>query len=334
MDNAGPNGALRLFGVALIGATPENGRKLLLTLGFILVVLLLGWTTRWIVAQTVGRLHSRKAAFWSAQIINILTAVFLLLGVLSIWFDDPKKLATAFGLVTAGLAFALQRVVTATAGYFIILRGKTFNVGDRIVMGGVRGDVVALSFMQTTILEMGQPPAVQDADPAMWVHGRQYTGRIVTITNAKIFDEPVYNFTREFPYLWEEMSVPVRYADDAGRAEAILMEAATKHTAKLGELGADDLAELQRRYFLADSDVRPKVYWRLTDNWVEMSVRFLAHAHGVRGLKDAMSREILRKFNEAGLSVASATSEIVGVPTLRIEQFGSRLSEARPSSPD
>ncbi len=45
------------------------------------------------------------------------------------------------------------------AGYMVILRGKTFNVGDRIVMGGVRGDMIALDFMQTTIMEMGQPPA-------------------------------------------------------------------------------------------------------------------------------------------------------------------------------
>ena len=115
------------------------------------------------------------------------------------WFDDPARLTTALGLVTAGLAFALQKVVTAVAGYFVILQGRTFNVGDRITMGGVRGDVIALGFIQTTIMEMGQPPAVQNADPAMWVHSRQYTGRLVTVSNAEIFDEPVYNYTRDFP---------------------------------------------------------------------------------------------------------------------------------------
>jgi small-conductance mechanosensitive channel len=71
------------------------------------------------------------------------------------------------GLVTAGLAFALQKVVTAVAGYLVILRGRTFNLGDRITMGGVRGDVIALGFIQTTIMEMGQPPPVQNAEPAI-----------------------------------------------------------------------------------------------------------------------------------------------------------------------
>lgn len=118
--------------------------------------------------------------FWTRQAIHFTTAVVIVVGVASIWFDDPARLATALGLMGAGLAFALKRVVTSVAAYFVILRGKTFNVGDRIVMGGVRGDVIALGFIQTTIMEMGQPPPVQNADPAMWVRARQYTGRLVT----------------------------------------------------------------------------------------------------------------------------------------------------------
>src|SRR6185436_16082203 len=149
------------------------------------------------------------------------------------------------GLMTAGLAFALQRVVTATAGYFVILRGRTFNVGDRIMMGGVRGNVVALSFMQTTIMEMGQPPSMQSDSSAMWVNSRQCTGRIVTVSNAKVFDEPVYNYTREFPYIWEEMSLPVRYQDDRAKVEEILLKAARKHSADITKLAERDLAELR-----------------------------------------------------------------------------------------
>ena len=133
--------------------------------------------------------------------INGGTTLVLILGLLSIWFDDSNRLATALGLVTAGLAFALQRVVTAVAGYFVILNGENFSVGDRITMGGVRGGVIGLGLIQTTIMEMGEPPPVQGAEPPVWVRSRQYTGRIVTVSNAKIFDEPVYNYTRDFPYL-------------------------------------------------------------------------------------------------------------------------------------
>jgi small-conductance mechanosensitive channel len=63
-------------------------------------------------------------------------------------------------------------------------------------------------------MEMGQPPPVQNADPAMWVRARQYTGRVVTVSNAKIFDEPIFNHTREFPFVFEEMVLPISYNSD------------------------------------------------------------------------------------------------------------------------
>jgi small-conductance mechanosensitive channel len=259
------------------------------------------------------------ARFWWRQAIRLGTAGVALLLLVSIWFDDPRRLTTAAGLVTAGLAIALQRVVTAFAAYFVILRGRLFRVGDRLVMGGVRGDVIALSFIRTTIMEMGEPPPVQSAEPAVWVEARQYTGRIVTVTNDRIFSEAVHNYTRDFPYLWEELRVPVPYTADRAAAERILLEAARRHTTRESELGAEALRELRRRYFVDSADLDPRVYWRLTDNWLELTVRFVTRERGVRAVKDAMSREILAGFEGAGIQVASATFEVVGLPPLKVE---------------
>lgn len=169
MSFTGPDDALQLFGITLIGVTPENGRKLLLTAVIILIIVIISRLFHAAVGQAAQDVSRLRTRFWIRQAANILIALVAIMALVSIWFDDPARLTTAIGLVTAGLAFALQRVITAIAGYLVILRGRTFNVGDRIVMGGVRGDVIALDFMQTTIMEMGQPPAVQNADPAMWV---------------------------------------------------------------------------------------------------------------------------------------------------------------------
>lgn len=323
----GPNHALELFGVKLVGVNAENGKKLIFTIVLIAVMTLLSKLLRRL-ARGASR-RGERTAFWVRQGIHLATALVLLLGIASIWFDDPTRLTTAVGLVTAGLAFALQRAVTALAGYFLILRGKTFNVGDRIVMGGVRGDVVALGFMQTTIMEMGQPPPVQNADPAIWVKARQYTGRIVTVSNAKVFDEPVFNYTREFPYIWEEVTIPVSYRDDRVAAERILLDAATRHTVKIAELGEQAVAELELRYATKRSALKPKVFWRMTDNWLEMTVRFIAEDHGVRDLKDAMTRQILAALDDAGIGLASATFEIVGLPSLRIARQASTGRQTR-----
>lgn len=179
--------------------------------------------------------------------------------------------------------------------------------------------MIGPSFLQTAIMEMGQPADVEEGTrPAMWVRSRQYTGRIVTVTNDKIFSEPVYNFTRDFPYFWEELRVPISYQTDRQRAEQILLAAAERSTVKVSEISAEHLSELKRRYFMNSGDVRPRVYQRMSDNWLELAVRFVVPDHGARDIKDAMTREILNAFDEAGISIASMTVDIVGLPTLTI----------------
>jgi small-conductance mechanosensitive channel len=208
------------------------------------------------------------ARFWWQQAIRLTTAALGIILFVSIWFDDPQRLATVAGLVSAGLAIALQRLVTAFAAYFVILRGRIFRVGDRIVMGGVRGDVIELGFVRTSVMEMGQPPPVQSDEPAVWVAARQHTGRVVTITNDKIFDEPVYNYTREFPYIWEELHLPVPYKADRARAERILLSAARQHGVDVHTVPDKALEQLTRHYFVEPSDLEPRVFWQLTDNWL------------------------------------------------------------------
>jgi len=315
-----------IFGIRLVGINAENGQKLLLTVVVVVALALLRRGILWGARETFGRRARESVRFWTRQGINLGISLFMVLALLSIWFDDPTRLATALGLVTAGLAFALQRVVTAVAGYVVILRGTNFTVGDRITMGGVRGDVIGLGFIQTTIMEMGQPPSVQGADPAVWVHSRQYTGRIVTVTNGKIFEEPIYNYTREFPYIWEEMTLPIPYTADRDKAEQILLGAARRQGGAGAEASRAALANLQGRYFIQGTSVEPQVYYRLTDNWLELTLRFVTEVRGVRDVKDAMSREILGELEAAGIGLASATFEIVGLPDLQLRQSAEPIS--------
>lgn len=106
----GPERAVELFGVRLIGFSAETLTKLVLTLIFVGLVLLLGSFARWIANRILNR-DREQARFWAHQSIKLATAVLMTLSLLSIWFEDPTRLATALGLVTAGLAFALQKVV-------------------------------------------------------------------------------------------------------------------------------------------------------------------------------------------------------------------------------
>ena len=289
---------------------------MILSIGFIAIAWLIAWGLRQFLKLFIGSRSGTRFQFWGKQGVSLIVAAILILGILSIWFDNPTRLASVLGLVGAGIAFALQRVITAVAGYFIILRGKTFNVGDRILMGGVRGDVVGLSFMQTRIMEMGQSPR-EETDKKSWVRSRQFTGRIVTVTNDKVFDEPVYNYTHEFAYLWDELSVPVQYANDYRAAERHLLAAAEKHALSEARLGAEEVRRVEHRFGIDVGDIAPRVFWRITEDWLEMTVRFLGPDHGIRGIKDKMTRDVLAGFEKDGIVVGATRQEAVPGPAAR-----------------
>ena len=133
-----------------------------------------------------------------------------------------------------------------------------------------------------------------------------------------IFTEPVYNYSRDFPLIWEEMILPITHRDDRAQAEQILLDVAESHTNELRSRGETAIKSMMRNYVMPPAELAPRVYFRITDNWLELGLRFVAPAHGARELKDAMSRDILRGFDEAGIGIASATYDIVGMPPLRV----------------
>jgi len=301
--------------------------KTLITVGFVAAVLIAAALLRGLARLLLAGESGDRPRFWIAQVVRLLTLAAVILIVARVWLSGTQEFTAVMGWVAAGLAIALQRVITAFAGYLIILRGNVFTVGDRITIGGVRGDVIALGFMQTTVMEMGQSPSEQSDDPSMWVRGRQYSGRIVRITNDKVFDTPVYNYTRDFRYMWEEMVIPVRYADDYRRVEQMLLDVARRHTGELAAEMSEALDKLAGKYFLGEPpDVEPKVYVRLTDNWTELSLRFVVRPTNARIVKDAMSRDILDGLAEAKIGIASATYAVVEFPPIRVEQAGAAPS--------
>lgn len=315
---ASPSGRVegaRIFGVTLIGATQHNLHKLLLTVGFILGAWVVGWLLRRILGLFIGTRSGTRFQFWAKQGLSLVIAAILILGIMSIWFDSPARLASVIGLIGAGIAFALQRVITAVAGYFVILRGKTFNVGDRILMGGVRGDVIGLTFMQTRIMEMGNSPR-EDAGEQSWVYSRQFTGRIVTVTNDKVFDCPVYNYTHEFAYIWDELSVPVHFHQDFDKAEQIILEAARQHALTRESLGEAEARRIEDRFGIKVGEIAPRVYWRITENWLELTLRFLGPDHGIRGIKDQITRDIMAGFDQSRIAIAATRQEGVAMPAM------------------
>ena len=260
------------------------------------------------VAALLGRLAARRgrdaySRYYLRKGTRSVVFVLVLIALAVVWQPFAGRIGVVLGLAAAGVAFAMQEVIGALAGWISILTGRQFRVGDRIQMGGVRGDVLDVTPLRTTILEIGS-----GLDDASWVRGRQYTGRTVSVSNKAVFSEPVYNSSAAFDYLWEELTLPVPYDDDWRLAERILREEAEHASSSVGARKA--VEEMRQRYPVGRAEVEPRVFVRATDNWVELSARFVVPVRAARSVKDQMTRRVLDRLAEHGIPVASATQDI------------------------
>ncbi|MCP4166527.1 MAG: mechanosensitive ion channel [Chloroflexi bacterium] len=224
--------------------------------------------------------------------------------IILVWLRPQQNLTVIIGLAVAGIILASQSAISAFGGYLLIVSSNLFGIGDRISINNVIGDVMDIGFMRTTLMEVGQ-----------WVKADQYTGRIVTISNKTLFDNPVFNYTRHWGYLWDEIMIPVTYTSDWRRASDIMSDLGNKYTAQLQEDAEAKLTKLIDRFPLKQTTVEPSIYFVMTDNWIEITLRFVVDAQERRKVKAQLYRELLQQFEEEeNVTVASATFDIVGFP--------------------
>ncbi|MFI7577827.1 mechanosensitive ion channel domain-containing protein [Micromonospora sp. NPDC049497] len=267
----------------------------LIVLAIVLAVLAGRLATRR-VEDTTNRYYLRKA-------VHYLTVVALLFALALLWRPFAGRVGVVFGLLAAGLALAMQEVIGAFAGWISILTGRQYRVGDRIQMCGVRGDVLDITPLRTRILESGS-----SSDPDSWIRGRQYTGRVVSLSNRLVFNTPVYNSSMVLDHLWEELTLPVPYEADWHLAERILCEEAQNISSTVEARRA--IEQMRHRYPVAEAEVDPRVFVRATSNWVELSARFVVPVRAARQVKDQVTRRVLDRFAESGIRVASITQDI------------------------
>jgi small-conductance mechanosensitive channel len=236
-------------------------------------------------------------------------AVFLIGAsvILLIWLGFGSNFTVAMGILGAGIAFASQETIGSFAGYLNIVTGNLYRIGDRIRIGSVTGDVLDISMLRTTVMEIGE-----------WVKAEQYTGRIVTVANRAVFSDPVFNYTQRWHYLWDEITVPVTYDSDWRRVQEIMLDHAEDYTTHLQEPAQTELRKLAGRYPIYKETVAPQLYIVMTDNWIEMTLRYVVDPRERRKVTGELHRELLQHFErEPDITVASATFEIVGFPPLK-----------------
>jgi small-conductance mechanosensitive channel len=241
----------------------------------------------------------RKVANYTITIITTL----LLFG---IWIQRLGDLSVALGILAAGLAFALQEVIGSIAGWTTIITGRPFSIGDRIETGGIRGDVVDIGVLRTTLMEIGN-----------WVSGDHNTGRIVTLSNAFIFKEPLYNYSAHLRFVWDEIRVPIADESDRKKGLEILANTVSEHPAykELLPKAQKQRQELRHKLAVKMTPIEPRTFVKITDNWIELSLVYPVDTDLRRTFRSEIYQQLLNEFEETGIKIASQTIAIVQFPS-------------------
>ena len=261
-----------------------------------------------VLAAVAGRVAAARSddvysRYYLRKLARYLVTVLAVIALAVVWRPFAGRIGLVLGLVTAGLAFAMQEVIGAFFGWVNILTGRIFRVGDRIQMASVRGDVIDITPLRTKLMEIGT-----GEDSEAWVRGRQYTGRIVAVSNKATFTDPVYNYSAIFDFIWDELTLPIAHRDRWEEAEMILAEEAQRISDSRGAQAAID--EMTRRYPVPRAEVEPRVFVRATDDYMELSARFVVPVRTARTAKDELTRRVGERLAEAGIAVASTTQDV------------------------
>jgi small-conductance mechanosensitive channel len=277
--------------------------------GLVIIRLLAAMLSRW-----AGRLVKDSQARDRIRKVTALISYLVIILFLALVFKNLLGgLAIAIGVAGIGIAFALQEVITSIAGWAAIHFASFYNTGDRIQLGGIKGDVIDVGLLRTTLMELGE-----------WVKGDLYTGRIVRIANSFVFKEPVFNYSGDFPFLWDEITVPVTYISDHRLAREILEKILHTVTEQYSTYAKQAWKDIVMKYMVEEAMIDPVVYIVCTDNWIEFTLRYITDFRRRRATKNHIFGLILEEFEKAGgrVKIASTTVQLVDPQPFTIKLSG------------
>ena len=219
----------------------------------------------------------RRIVFW-ALLVTIVGFTFA---------TDLGSLATFAGLLTAGVAVAMQSVLVSIVGYFFLIGKYGIRVGDRVQVGNVTGEVIDLGLVRLHLMELsGQGP----------------TGRVVAFANSIVFQASGGIF-KQIPGVnlaWHDLTLTLPPKADPSAMKEMLLAAANQVLSEYSEDMARQTREIQKTTSLhAGGEAQAQVQLRFSASGVEALVRYPVQLQRAAEIDERISRELLKVMTDA-----------------------------------
>lgn len=277
-----------------------------------ILVALIVISVAWLILHFVGRFfekitlpkvgsHAQVRSVW--KLISYAVWIFVLIAIMLSLMGNVGDIAVYIGLMGAAITFVLQKPLLNIGGWALITYRRIIRIGDRVAIGDAKGYVLDIKLMYTELREFGE-----------WMHGDTFTGRIITIPNGVIFDLPVFNYTRDFPFIWDEIVNLVTYESDIEVAKRYMLESTREvigETMKANyelyrkKLGIRDLEQLLLK--------EPELRMDLSDSGVNVYILYFCPVEERRKIKSEITERIWKRFMaDPNVGIAYPHMQIVG----------------------
>jgi small-conductance mechanosensitive channel len=286
--------AIVLFGIRALFAANEDPDAHTKLLGYlraaVLVFTILAFAKA-IEVFLIGRVSNRVSRFNLKRIFRLVVALATVFVTISVLFANWYTAFVSLGLISLILGFSLQMPISSFIAWIYILARAPYRVGDRIKIGEAHGDVIDVSYLDTTLWEFG--------GEYLWTD--HPSGRIVKFPNSTVFSTPVFNYSWPlFPYVWNEIKFQLAYECDLKFVEQTMKAVVDE------EVGQNMRQQVKvYRAILAKTPVdelqvreHPVVHFRVGENtWLEGIVRYLVHPKEAGRVKTRLITKMLARMN-------------------------------------
>jgi len=226
---------------------------------------------------------------WTVNIRNALALVFII-GLIFIWAHQLSTFAVSLVAIAVALVLATKELILCISGTVLRVGVNAYSMGDRISIGGIRGNVVDQSLLATTVLETG-PGHVSS----------QYTGRAVVFPNSLLMSSPLINETYMKEYIVHVMTIPLTSNDDWQMAEKVLLEIARTECGPFIAEARLHMKQLEGKNWLDAPSVEPRVSLHVPEpGRLNLLLRIPTPAHRTSRVEQAILRRFLQVFKLAG----------------------------------
>lgn len=255
--------------------------------------------------QFSKKIKEKRTRYSFRKITSILYLASFGILLVAVWGGGAQDVTVAFGLVSAGVAFALQDLLKNLAGGIMIYLNRLYNIGDRIELNGKTGDVINIGILYTTILETRE-----------WISSDLPTGRIASIPNGAVLGNNIINYTKDHNYIWDEISLSLDWKSDWKYARDRILDIVNKETQMTTEEARLSIDRLGEKYYLGENKIEPILALIPTDKEILYKIRYTVGVRDRSSMRNKINILILEEIKNSKnkIMVSTPLLDIVGFP--------------------